>query len=89
MMQLRTGRIPLNRHLFQMKKAKRPMCPHCPASKETVKHFMLECRHYGRQRAEMRRILRRDGYRLKSMLAEEGYRDAVLKYIRDTRRFDA
>jgi hypothetical protein len=48
----------------------------------------MECRHYRRQRAEMRNTLRRGAYRLKIMLANKIYRDAVLKYIRDPRRFN-
>jgi hypothetical protein len=71
-----------------MKKAKRPTCLYCPTREETVKHFLLECEHYKKQRTEMRRTMRRDGYRVKTMLANEKHKDIVLNYIRDMRKFD-
>ena len=53
-MQLRTGHIGLNPHLFCIKKAESPSCPHCKGiTVETVKHFLLDCPSYQRERHKL------------------------------------
>lgn len=45
--QLRIGHAPLNGHLFCIRRAISPYCPHCgPGTIETVRHFLIECRYY-------------------------------------------
>jgi hypothetical protein len=87
LIQLRTGKAPLNRHLYQMKRIDRPTCPHCPTTEETVKHYLLECRHYWREQWEMRKEMGRRGYRLSNMLGNKQHKGAVLRYISATGRF--
>jgi hypothetical protein len=41
-MQLRSGHIPLQAHLFRIAWAEAPDCPRCCARKETVHHFLIE-----------------------------------------------
>lgn len=86
--QMRSSRIPLNRHLHQMGKAERPTCPHCPTQEETVRHYLMECGHYSRERATLRRTLRRGSDRLSCLLASKAGIEATLKFIKTTRRFD-
>ena len=52
--QLRSGHITLNHHLFHIRKSKMPSCPLCQGiTIETVKHFLLDCPHYRRERHEL------------------------------------
>lgn len=41
--QLRTGHVPLNKHLHRIKCAESPICPKCEMENETVAHFLLMC----------------------------------------------
>src|ERR1700683_2319735 len=46
-MQLCTGHISLNQHLFRIHNAESPSCPHCQGTTvETVKRFLLDCLFY-------------------------------------------
>ena len=53
-MQLHPGHIGLNQHLFCIKKVKSSLCPHCKGiTVEMVKHFLLDCPSYRRERHEL------------------------------------
>ena len=54
LLQLRTGHMPLNKHLYRITKAISPYCPHCPQCEETVLHFLVECPHYENHRTLLR-----------------------------------
>ena len=41
--QLRSNHIALNFYLHRIKKRDDPMCEHCPAERETVRHFLFDC----------------------------------------------
>src|ERR1700728_4273812 len=41
LIRLRTGHVPLNKHLFNIKSADSPICPACEDAHETVHHFLL------------------------------------------------
>ena len=48
--QLRTGHIPLNRHLHRFKCSETPLCLQCPNNcVETVHHFLFNCPKYARE----------------------------------------
>ena len=47
--QLRTGHIPLNKHLHCITKVPTPICQQCHQREETVHHFLLVCPSYARQ----------------------------------------
>jgi ribonuclease HI len=87
LMQLRTARIGLNRHLHQLHQAQEPYCPHCPEEEETVRHFLIECGYYTKIRQPVRMALRRDWRKLDSWLSDKNKRQAVLTYIAKTKRF--
>ncbi|KAG2040391.1 hypothetical protein BDR03DRAFT_858064, partial [Suillus americanus] len=38
--QLRTGHVPLNKHLFRISKSPSPICSACHQKEESVYHFM-------------------------------------------------
>ncbi|KAF8231877.1 hypothetical protein L208DRAFT_1466842 [Tricholoma matsutake] len=47
LLQLRTGHIPLNKHLHWIQKAELPTCPCCHHHDETVAHYVLHCPAHG------------------------------------------
>ncbi|MDT7543689.1 MAG: hypothetical protein QOE33_3601, partial [Acidobacteriota bacterium] len=52
-MQLRSGHILLQAHLFRIAWAEAPDCPRCCVRKETVHHFLMVCPAYMAQRQRM------------------------------------
>lgn len=62
--QLRTGHIGLNGHLFKIGKAMDAECSHCAGEVETVAHFLMRCPAYERER---RLYLHRRGRRPESI----------------------
>ncbi|KAJ3978991.1 hypothetical protein F5890DRAFT_1421969 [Lentinula detonsa] len=89
--QLRSGHAPLNHHLHRLKKAGSPSCPHCDLTgrqvRETVKHFLLECPAYQRERFHLRRKTGQAAYSLQHLLSEEKTIAHTLRYIGGTKRF--
>jgi ribonuclease HI len=86
--QLRSGHIGLNQHLFRIRRSDTPSCPHCqdnPA--ESVKHFLLDCPQYARERHELRRKLRRNADSLPFLLSHPSATLPLLKYVHATGRF--
>ena len=51
--QLHTDHIPLNAHLYQIKKAAMPYCPNCLNTTETTNHYLFFCHKYTRQRHKL------------------------------------
>jgi len=43
LLQLRTGHVPLAKHLHHIRKADSLTCPACQQAKETIQHFLLHC----------------------------------------------
>jgi ribonuclease HI len=88
LMQLCTGHIGLNQHLFRIKKAESPSCPHCRGiTVETVKHFLLDCPFYRRERHELQTKLRRNASSLSFLLSSPAATKPLLKYVHSTGRF--
>ncbi|KLO06487.1 hypothetical protein SCHPADRAFT_814851, partial [Schizopora paradoxa] len=50
LVQLRTGHIGLNGHLFKIGRALTADCSHCEGTVETVAHFLMRCPAYERER---------------------------------------
>ncbi|KAG2046671.1 hypothetical protein BDR06DRAFT_898783 [Suillus hirtellus] len=46
---LRINHIPLNKHFFHLARVDSSHCPHCPETKESIHHFLFECRQYQRE----------------------------------------
>jgi hypothetical protein len=86
--QLRSGHIGLNQHLFRIRRSETPSCPHCQGiTVETVKHFLLDCPQYARQRHELRLKLRRNSDSLPFLLSNPAASLPLLKYMHATGRF--
>jgi hypothetical protein len=57
--QFRTGHISLNQHLFRIRKSNTLVCPNFQGiTVETVKHFLLDCPFYQRERHNLESKLR-------------------------------
>ena len=86
--QLRSGHIGLNHHLFRIRKSETPSCPHCRSiTVETVKHFLLDCPFYVRERHILQRKLRRNAGSLPFLLSNPIAVLPLLKYVHATGRF--
>ena len=86
--QLCTGHIGLNQHLFCIRRSETPSCPHCQGiTVETVKHFLLDCPHYARERHELCTKLRRNADSLPFLLNNSTAILPLLKYVHATGRF--
>jgi len=86
--QLRTGHIGLNQHLFRIKKVESPSCPHCRGiTVETVKHFLLDCPFYRRERHELQSKLRRNASSISFLLSSPVATKHLLKFVHSTGRF--
>ena len=89
--QLRTGHCGLNRYLHRFGLKKSPYCE-CGYGKETVEHFLLECRKYRDQRKELKKELRREeGWgqlRIERLLGDPKAIKHTMKYIKETKRLE-
>jgi hypothetical protein len=83
---LRTGHIALNDHLNRIKRADSPMCPHCPTAIESVKHYILDCPHYARERQVLRNLLGRQAGEIPTLLMDEKAVKALMTYVEATGR---
>ena len=87
LIQLRTGHIPLQAHLYRIQRADTPTCPTCHNHPETVEHYLLHCPTYDEQRKVVRHKLGPGATSIKRLLATRRYLPALMVYIRDTARF--
>jgi len=85
--QLRTDHVPLNGHLFRIKRSATPHCPHCPNTTESTNHFLFFCRKYNMQRHKLVLVLKRKAFSKKFILTDEKAIRHTINYINDTGRF--
>ena len=86
--QLRTGHIGLNRHLFRIRKVESPVCPHCRGiTVETIKHVLLDCPFYQRERHILQLKLRRNASSIPYLLSTPAATKHLLTFIHSTGRF--
>jgi ribonuclease HI len=86
--QLRTGHVGLNHHLFRICRSETPICPNCQGfAVETVKHYLLECPFFQRERFMLRRKLRRNADSISFLLSSPVAVLPLLKFVHATGRF--
>ena len=86
--QLQLGHIMLNHHLFRIRKSETPSCLLCQGiTIETVKHFLMDCPHYVRERHKLRLKLRRNTGSLSFLLSSPVAVLPPLKYVHATGHF--
>jgi ribonuclease HI len=85
--QLRSGHIPLNSHLFRIRKAASPYCPHCGGDTvESVFHFLIHCQQYRHERHILTQKLKRRATSLCYLLSNASAFPHLLKFVHSTSR---
>jgi ribonuclease HI len=85
--QLRTGHCGLNRYLHRFGIKGSPYCQ-CGYGKETVEHYLLECRNYREQRNKLRREAGKGMMRMERLLGDPKIIKHTLEYIKETGRLE-
>jgi ribonuclease HI len=87
LVQLRTGHLPLNLHLFRIKRADSPSCTHCGDTVfETVFHYLIQCPHYRHERHLLARKLKRRALSMRNLLNDNDALLPLLSYVHSTSR---
>ncbi|EIW75829.1 hypothetical protein CONPUDRAFT_65411 [Coniophora puteana RWD-64-598 SS2] len=84
--QLRTRRLPLNRHLHRIGKRDAPQCEYCPDRDETVRHFLFTCPRGGRARQALMCTLGREAFSEAYLLKKPSGINEVMKFVDQTGR---
>ena len=87
LVQLRTGHVPLQKHLHRIGHADSPICPACQSSEETVHHYLMTCPAHNSHRRWLETHLRRVAKSIRVLLANPKMFPHLFRYIRDTKRF--
>jgi ribonuclease HI len=85
--QMRTGHCGLNLYLKRFKKTPSAYCK-CQYQRETVQHFLLECREYKTQRDALRRTVGSGKMKMQILLGDPKYIKHIVNYVEDTKRFE-
>ena len=85
--QLRMGHCGLNRYLYRFSIRNSPYCQ-CGYGKETVEHYLLECRNYREQRKKLRREAGTGKMRVEILLGDPKTIKYTLDYINETGRLN-
>ena len=86
LVQLRSGHIPLSKHLHRIGKKNSPLCQTC-RKEETVFHYLIECKKYERQRGRLQAELGRNARSLRTLLLNDMAIPQLLQYISEMGRF--
>ena len=89
LVQLRTGHIPLQKHLHRIGKADSPMCPACHSRKETVHHFLLACPAHAQQRRWVKDKLRWTARSVRTLLSSPKAFNVMFQYMNSTGQLKA
>ena len=87
--QLRSGHVALNTYLHRIKRRDDPFCEHCPQTKETVRHYVLECPARREARRTTLDPLGRYARDLSHLLSTTSGTTALRKFISASGRFVA
>jgi ribonuclease HI len=86
--QLRTGHVPLNKHLHTIGLVESPICPGCNEHAETVYHYIMRCPTYENQRNTLYAQLGRHSRSLRTLLNTDKAIPHLLRFVRDTGRLE-
>ena len=78
-MQLRTGHVPLSKHLSCICKADTAICPHCQQDEESVHHYLFDYAAWRHERWHMGQSL---GRKAKSMDCALNTRKGIKEVVR-------
>jgi len=68
LIQLRTGHVPLQAHLFRIGKVESLVCPMCHKADETISHYLTAFMVFTTQRGHMERHLQRASKSVSTLL---------------------
>ncbi|KNZ80188.1 hypothetical protein J132_06781 [Termitomyces sp. J132] len=87
--QLRTGHLPLNHHLFRIRRSESPTCPYCQGiTVETVAHFLFQCPQYKHERhIHLVRPLKRKAESISLLLSSPAALKHLFRFTEATKRF--
>lgn len=83
-MQLRTGHIALNKHLYHIHCAATPICPNCDENAEESVHFLFDCTQYNREWPVLHNKLCHFSHDLPYLLSHPNVTTLLLKFINST-----
>ena len=83
--QLRTGHCGLNYYLHRFGKSYSPYCE-CGKGKETLEHYLLECRRYHEERIKLRKQIGKGRLTLGKLLREPQAIKHTIEYVKATKR---
>lgn len=86
--QLRTGHCGLNHYLHRFGINESPFCE-CGYGKETVEHFLLECRKYKEQRKKLREAAGTGNMKVGILLGDPSKIRHTMAYIKETGRLSS
>ena len=85
--QFRSNHIALNSYLHRIQRRDDPHCEHCPSTRETIRHFILECPAHREARQQTLDTLGRDSRILSCLLSSSTGIAVLVKYIVISQRF--
>jgi len=92
LLQIRSGHIPLNAHLFRLNCSDTDKCQVCitrrgvTPARETVTHFLFNCPAHQNERYDLDRTLGRHNRDLEYILADSKHTRELLQYVGRTKR---
>jgi hypothetical protein len=93
MVQIRCGHLPLNSYLHKIGRSATDLCQACLDGednlrcRETVRHFLFECRSFEEEREEMIRKITRRRFNLHDIMADTIYMKVLAAFVNKTGRF--
>ena len=88
--QLRTGHIPLNKHLHRFKCCDTPLCLQCANNcPETVHHFLFDCPKYAREQHELQIKLGQKALSIGHLVASKHTQQSLFNFINKTQQLKA
>jgi len=89
LVQLRTGHVPLHKHLHRIGQAESPTCPTCHSSEETVHHYLMTCLTHSSYRKWLKNCLGRAAKSIRVLLANPKAFPHLFRYIHNTKCFSS
>jgi hypothetical protein len=87
LIRLRTGHCRLNHYLNRRKIIEDPRCE-CGRGIENVKHFLLLCKKYEKERRELKKKVGARNMRMESLLGDPKLVKETLEFVEKTGRFN-
>jgi ribonuclease HI len=82
--QLRSGHVPLARHLYRLGKAESPICPCCNMHDESVDHFLFFCPAHAAARHAMYYVGGRDARVKSQLLSQPALLSLLFRFVAHT-----